>query len=47
MKAPKKKRSVQARLSAEAYQIIRREAYRRHKPMVEIIDEILVDARRM
>lgn len=37
----KKKKSVQARLSENAYKIVRGEAYRQHRPMTDILDEMI------
>lgn len=38
----KKKKSVQVRLGEEAYKKVRQEAYRRHIPMTDILDEMLL-----
>ena len=37
----KKKKSVQVRLGEKAYKIVRSEAYRRHKPMTDILEEMI------
>jgi AmiR/NasT family two-component response regulator len=41
MATTKKKKSVQVRLGKEAYDIIRREAFKKHRPMTEILEEMI------
>ena len=37
----KENQSVQVRLGKESYELVRSEAYRRHKPMTDILEEMI------
>ena len=37
----KKKKSVQVRLGEDMYKLVRREAFRRHVPMTDILEEAI------